>query len=360
MPEQLVPETRLERFLSSIAYNTDVPDERRNRLERWLGAILKMNAPPDAPYDRLERWLKEIYENADYSAQFSGLNVEFWSRGNEQIKSLIVDIKPYQDFNGYDKPWAPGAGKNLVGIPNFTLTKPSERYKNFNLDAPVPPGTYTCSLVVTNYENSTHQTEINFNGAGAVKMFGVYIPSGTIGKVITKVTTTGEITYIYAYINSNNPDGTTITIEDIQLEEGRDATEFEPYANVCPITGFDQITVKRHGELETDSPLIVDVALGQTVYGGYIDVITGELTVTHGNIASYDGEEIDGEWLSSIDLYYPDTNPTEGAQVVYELDVPLKSQLSSNQIATLVGTNHVKATLVNGTTEFEADITLKV
>ena len=60
-----------------------------------------------------------------------------------------------------------------------------------------------------------------------------------------------------------------------------------------------------------------------TVYGGVIDVTGGKLTITHSNIASYNGENINEPWISSEDAYTQGATPTTGAQVVYPLTTPL-------------------------------------
>lgn len=85
----------------------------------------------------------------------------------------------------------------------------------------------------------------------------------------------------------------------------------------------------------------VTVQLGQTVYGGTLDVSTGKLTVTHGEIASYNGEVLTGEWMSDRDVYAAGTTPTIGAQVVYVLDTPQTIDLDPQQITTLKGTNNM-------------------
>ena len=84
-------------------------------------------------------------------------------------------------------------------------------------------------------------------------------------------------------------------------------------------------------------------SLGQTVYGGTLDMVSGVLTVTHGNIASYNGETLPSTWISDRDVYASGTTPTTGAQVVYELATPLTYTLTAQQIQTLLGTNNVWA-----------------
>ena len=87
-----------------------------------------------------------------------------------------------------------------------------------------------------------------------------------------------------------------------------------------------------------------------TVYGGVLDVTNGTLTVTHDNIASYNGESINEPWLSSMDVYAPNTSPTIGAQVVYPLITPQTYQLTPTQVRALVGVNNVFND-TNGNTE---------
>jgi hypothetical protein len=65
-----------------------------------------------------------------------------------------------------------------------------------------------------------------------------------------------------------------------------------------------------------------------TVYGGFADWTNGKLTVTWGEIASYDGETLPGKWLSSMDVYVEGNTPTTGAQVVYELATPVEYDLT--------------------------------
>lgn len=80
-----------------------------------------------------------------------------------------------------------------------------------------------------------------------------------------------------------------------------------------------------------------------TVYGGTLNVKTGELKVTHANIASYDGETINEPWISSMDKYVAGVTPTTGAQVVYPLTDPVTYQLPPTEIRSLLGLNNVFA-----------------
>ena len=85
------------------------------------------------------------------------------------------------------------------------------------------------------------------------------------------------------------------------------------------------------------------IDLNGTRYGGTLDVLTGVLTVDRANIASYNGETLPGEWISSMDVYAPGTTPTTGAQVVYELASSQTVQLTPQQVFSLLGANNVWA-----------------
>ena len=85
------------------------------------------------------------------------------------------------------------------------------------------------------------------------------------------------------------------------------------------------------------------VALSGTVYGGVLDAVSGELTISWGYIASYNGESLPGEWLSSLDVYAAGTIPTTGAEVTYELATSTVVELTPTAVATLLGSNTLTA-----------------
>ena len=107
------------------------------------------------------------------------------------------------------------------------------------------------------------------------------------------------------------------------------------YYNECGI--FEGVLTK--ADFEPYTKQSVTVNLGQTVYGGTLNVTTGELTVKTANIASYNGESIGEPWWSSMDEYVEGATPAIGAQVVYTLANPVTSPLTPAQIQLLMGTN---------------------
>ena len=155
------------------------------------------------------------------------------------------------------------------------------------------------------------------------------------------------------------------------------------------------------------APTTAPVPLGQTVYGGTVDVGTGVLTITHGrvNLGSFNYSYSAPYFYSAIankkaglynimaDIYLTATQPsasamgnneikgganntsifirddryTSGADLknalngiyaVYELDTPTTVQLTPAQVATLLGTNNVWSDAGAVEVEYRADPTL--
>jgi hypothetical protein len=100
-------------------------------------------------------------------------------------------------------------------------------------------------------------------------------------------------------------------------------------------------------------------AFGQTVYGGHFDN-KGNLVVTHGYIASYNGETINEPWVSSMDNYVPNTSPSTGAQVVYPLTSPITLSITSQDIPTLLGENNIFSNCGDVEVDYHADIGLYI
>lgn len=129
-------------------------------------------------------------------------------------------------------------------------------------------------------------------------------------------------------------------IKDVQIELGATATEYVEPNNAGYTVDWSE--------------------LAGTVYGGKLNVTTGELTVTHGYIDSYNGETLTGEWISDRDVYAEGTTPTAGAQVVYELETPTVYQLTAQTVTTLLGENGIFADTGDVIVAYKADTKLYI
>ena len=160
----------------------------------------------------------------------------------------------------------------------------------------------------------------------------IHYTDGTNEKPATSATTTKETLVIVSNeektvqdVSKNTQSGNTVVYADeCGIFEGvLTADDFEAYNGTSKTIEFPQ-------------------EVG-TVYGGTLNVTTGQLTVTHGVISSYNGETLTGEWISDRDVYSPNTTPTTGAQVVYELSTPLVYQITPVQISSLTGITTIYA-----------------
>lgn len=198
-------------------------------------------------------------------------------------------------------------GKNLINLnPTLYFDTPGRQYKLNTHN--IAPGVYKLSCYTDN-KNAT--IYIQFVGVG-----GKILTFSTLHDLPSTVTLNETCVNVIIVFSSSNVSGTTCTISNIQLEMGETATPYEPY------TGSK-----------------TEIALPETVFGGTLDMETGMVTETWGQIASYAGEPLPGEWISDRDVYAPDATPTTGAQVVYKLASPYTIQLDKQQVAALSGVN---------------------
>jgi hypothetical protein len=319
------------------------------------------------------------------------------------MPSLKVGIEPVQDLHGYDNPWAGGSGKNKLNVASVETTATSNwgvsvsgnvltvEHKNTystgmprTADMALKAGTYCISytastnVVVDVYANGSWLKSVN--------------PGDTI-------TLSADSTVYVAFPNMQT---TTITYQNVQLESGSSATSWTPYENICPISGHTEanVVVSPTTDAEDGTTYTIQFKDGDnplTVYGGTLDVVSGELVVNRAMVV------LDGttQWnmgtatrfryfdssIPALDVIpwsinvvsnlfgkqpnYPycqinsvktiriafdinDTNydtvakiqallTSNPLQAVYELATPTTYQLTPTQVKSLLGTNNVWA-----------------
>lgn len=102
-------------------------------------------------------------------------------------------------------------------------------------------------------------------------------------------------------------------------------------ANIRPFESADSCIVVK-ADSYGDIAMTMEtrpISLPSAMYGGIVDVLNGTVIITHGHIASYNGETLPGVWYSDRDVYASGTTPTVGAEVVYELETPIEQTCSS-------------------------------
>jgi phage-related protein len=171
--------------------------------------------------------------------EYSGDIVSFEGDEMTAVKSLTVPLSPVQDLNGYDHPWVGGAGKNLF----------DEQYPNIDgsmrrVYVQTGNGTFTLSTTAQALTGTANL----FLQAGQVTSGessggnGVYS-----GHPRTVTTTDGYVTISYRLVD-NSTDVNNPQKSKTQLELGTTATAYEPYSNICPISGWDGVSVPIAGD----------------------------------------------------------------------------------------------------------------
>lgn len=186
----------------------------------------------------------------------SGETVTFESMTEADVTELTVGIEPVQDLNGYDAPWVGGAGKNLYNasaINNLSSNGVTATVSNGTITL---NGTATANafftVLDTGYANKQYTFSLNnpVANSGVRAVFrdanGNYHTDNQVNTVNKVITFTGEPNSISLYVTS----GTTLSnfVVKPQLELGYTATAWQPYSNICPITGHDEVTVTRTGK----------------------------------------------------------------------------------------------------------------
>lgn len=158
--------------------------------------------------------------------------------GSYLPKTELV-LEPKQDLHGYDHPWVGGAGKNLFGLGDITVTGQSSR--SLVSTTVIPAGTYTISAEVTSTD-TTYTTSLIYpkyqSGSWGPE---IHLTRGSRASGTVTFTDTVNQLSFYASKNSAASDGKTATFKNIQIEKGSTATAYEPYENICPIEPYDTV-----------------------------------------------------------------------------------------------------------------------
>lgn len=291
------------------------------------------------------------------SETYSGEIVTFEDPdGDKTIQSLAAQITPVQDLHGYDHPWPGGSGKNLC----YPLKDETKRGLTLTKNA---DGTYTLTGAYTGASNNTLGNSDAFTlpageyiiSGGVNTYYRIQIINAVDNTVIAysagadSLFTLAEATSVLArvyirYATDMPAPGGAIIAPMIRLATETDAA-FEPYENICPISGWTGANVvvspTQSAEDGTTHPVSWETEAG-TVYGGEMELVSGILKARP-YYASYNSETLVGPWISSMDVYTPGTKPTIGAQVVDLGGTETVYQLTPTQITTLKGQNNIWA-----------------
>ncbi len=265
----IVPEPETDENVSALLtqmVNTDDEALSAEQLasieEEMIDARKGVNYTYPSVGDAVRGQIKDTFDKVLPTSTASGAIASF-DDGSDLLpaKSVKVNIEPVQDLHGYDHPWPAGGGKNKIPFPyltksgttdgitytidengKITATGTTERGTNFHFvrNMTLTAGTYTASVID------------DFSGL----VFKIYDPVNRVGlcdilpaeHTHHKTFTIENETTINIYLNTGQA-GVTVNISAyFQLEEGSTATDYAPYSNICPISGWTGAEVVRAGK----------------------------------------------------------------------------------------------------------------
>lgn len=195
-----------------------------------------------------------------------GAIASFETEFEQNAKSVLVNIKPVQNLNGYNNPWIGGSTKNKCSVSDVTFVKLQE----VEIDE-IPIGIYVFSAVVTSTDTDSSRCTVGFFDANKSLIKFEFIPRSTYGERVNTVSfyASAPIKYIRFYASEDYGigEGDTATYSDIQIERGSTVTPYIPYENICPISGHTEVNVTRTGK--SIVPFLSDFIAPTTNYNGF-------------------------------------------------------------------------------------------
>ena len=163
------------------------------------------------------------------------------------IKSMQIDVNAKQDLHGYANPWTAGNGKNKCSMENETFIQ----FKEVEINE-IPAGDYVFSSIITSNDTDSDKCAIVFLDENKNTLASKTIDR-SVGnaRVSTNFSVSTPIKFIRLYAASGFPSGAgdTATYSDnmICLQSASNPTAFEPYENICPIEGWNEISLPKCG-----------------------------------------------------------------------------------------------------------------
>lgn len=229
----------------------------------------------------------------------TGEIVELDNDGTLAVKSAEVALEPQQDLHGYDKPWSGGNGKNKWGGLKVEKLNSDQSTSASTSDwhSPKIMLNGATSLALTIFENNSTYTSgsigfVSYNSSGTVLDDINFIYANQISTYPTTVVRTLTSGASYMYLRGYRSAGASGIVDiKAQLEFGSVATSYEPYENICPITGASDVDVNVADDYDDPQTLnTYTTSLGTTVYGGSVDVVAGTGTEEYG-VLVFDGTQ---------------------------------------------------------------------
>lgn len=264
------PVTRREQYLATLCGEDVItPTKPVTRIEQYMAfASGESESKPEKPITREEMYWDK-YQGGDVPEEKTIAFTDIITVTDALARPAVdlqSEITATQNLNGYEYPWVGGAGKNLYFSNTVDYTSIGVNLKTDGNGKFEVTGTSTGGWI--------NPTSLRKN---ITLPIGTYIISASISGTMPEVDTatlvgvervSGTAVAGYLRLSTTNPSASaTFTIQEetvltqgmyfsagefdaeitIQIELGSTATEYEPYENICPISGRTEVNVKRTG-----------------------------------------------------------------------------------------------------------------
>ncbi len=213
---------------------------------------------PDAKIEDI-LFAKKLQAAAEKIVTIIGNPLSFLAKKAQTAKSTKISLSPIQDLHGYNNPWPDGGGKqkaNMI-VDNIVVGKyidndgvEQSQPNNFYYSEPIPVKALTAYTM--NVSDSVwYMSFMEYDSNNTFIKRTLYGSSSVpTGKTVT-ITTDANTAYIL--FGSNMFKTEPVTLNDIlaltwMLSEGSTAADYEPYSNICPITGRTSATLNVCGK----------------------------------------------------------------------------------------------------------------
>ena len=310
---------------SPVVVNVPTPEDSYQLKSLPTGAISSITDGANLPMPSLKIGIEPIQEGSGDPSPENIRPISGWSAvdvtksGKNRLPATIEGIKAANTsgswsgnvytLNGVAFTIQTDTDENITGIMlNGTSTAVTFFYINSSFT--IKAGLYVLNGAPLSSGTETWRLQVNIPE--------LYIDTGGGANLTVSEDYSGAISFIR--VGANRTPSNVLFYPMIRLASETDAT-FEPY----------------NPNSET-----ITIQLGDTYYGGTLDVVSGELKVVP-YYDSYNGETLEGEWISDRDVYAVGTTPTIGAQVVNIGATPQTIQLTPTAVKSLLGTNNIWA-----------------
>lgn len=200
----------------------------------------------------------------------TGEIVTFEAGDLTEIKNVSTTIVPVQDLHGYDKPWAPGNGKNkysiLIGADTATNNNEATHTNNNGVleITPKVDTIATNSGVYLGSASTLSQTIASITDGGGTATVSFEAKASSLPTTLrygaSNSYTSATLTQDWQRFSYNRTSATNasifyavglaqssvISIRNVMVSADG-STNFAPYSNICPISGWTECDLSRTG-----------------------------------------------------------------------------------------------------------------